>query len=41
MTERLAELADIRYDEQGLALDEQRLPQRIRRKRRPSAKEES
>ena len=41
MTERLAELADIRHDEQGLALDERRLPQRIRRKRRPAAKEES
>jgi transcriptional regulator with XRE-family HTH domain len=41
MSERLADLADIRHDEQGLALDEQRLPQRIRRKRRPSAKEES
>ena len=35
MSERLAELADVRHDEQGLALDEERLPQRIRRKRRP------
>ena len=41
MSERLAELADIRHDEQGLALDGERLPQRIRRKRRPLAKEES
>ena len=41
MSDRLAELADIRHDEQGLALDEQRLPQRIRRKRRPPAKEKS
>jgi hypothetical protein len=41
MGERLAELADIRHDEQGLALDEERLPQRIRRKRRPPAKEKS
>ena len=41
MSERLAELADIRHDEQGLALDGERLPQRIRRKRRPPAKEKS
>lgn len=34
MGERLGQLADIRNDEQGLALDEERLPKRIRRKRR-------
>jgi transcriptional regulator with XRE-family HTH domain len=34
MVERLAELADIRHDEQGLALDEERLPKRIRSRRR-------
>lgn len=32
--ERLGEIADIRRDEQGLALDEARLPKRIRPKRR-------
>jgi transcriptional regulator with XRE-family HTH domain len=32
MSERLAELADIRHDERGLALDEERLPKRVRRK---------
>jgi transcriptional regulator with XRE-family HTH domain len=36
MSDRLVELADIRRDEQGLALDEERLPKRIRpRRRRP------
>jgi len=30
MTERLAELADARFDRPGLALEEQRLPKRIR-----------
>src|SRR5258707_9786498 len=30
MTERLAELADARFDPLGLALEEQRLPKRIR-----------
>lgn len=34
MGERLGEIADIRSDEEGLALDEERLPQRIRSKRR-------
>lgn len=34
MGDRLSELADIRRDEQGLALDEERLPKRIRPKRR-------
>jgi transcriptional regulator with XRE-family HTH domain len=34
MSERLGELADIRRDEQGLKLDEERLPKRIRPKRR-------
>lgn len=41
MNERLAEVADIRYDERGLAMDEERLPQRIRRKRRPRTEESS
>jgi len=31
LVERLAELADIRHDERGLALAEEQLPQRIRR----------
>lgn len=30
LTERLSELADIRHDEAGLDLEEERLPQRIR-----------
>jgi len=34
MDDRLSDLADIRRDEQGLALDEARLPKRIRPKRR-------
>jgi len=34
MTERLGELADVRHDELGLQLDEERLPQRVRHKRR-------
>lgn len=34
LNERLAELADIRHDEQGLALEEEQLPKRIRPKRR-------
>ena len=34
MTERLGELADVRHDELGLQLDEGRLPQRVRHKRR-------
>jgi len=34
MDDRLSDLADIRRDEQGLALDEDRLPKRIRPKRR-------
>ena len=41
MIDRLSALADIRHDEQGLALDEERLPQRIRRKRRRSETETS
>ncbi|HEX7082380.1 MAG TPA: helix-turn-helix domain-containing protein [Gammaproteobacteria bacterium] len=35
--ERLSELADVRHDEHGLALEEERLPQRIRRRRRTPA----
>lgn len=38
MEDRLAQLADIRHDEQGLALDEERLPQRIRRKSKRKVK---
>jgi transcriptional regulator with XRE-family HTH domain len=39
MSDRLVELADIRRDEQGLALDEERLPKRIRSRRpRPPTK---
>lgn len=34
MDDRLSDLADIRRDEQGLALDEDRLPKRIRPMRR-------
>lgn len=30
LVDRLAELASVRYDEVGLALEEERLPQRIR-----------
>ncbi len=32
--DRFAELADVKHDEQGLALEEERLPQRIRPRRR-------
>ena len=35
MTERLADLADVRSDALGLDLEEAQLPQRIRRTRRP------
>ena len=39
MGDRLAEVADIRHDEHGLALEEERLPKRIRpRRRRPPPK---
>ena len=34
MTERLAELADARFDRLGLALEEERLPKRIRSRSR-------
>ncbi len=34
MIERLADLADLRYDPVGLALEEEHLPQRIRRPRK-------
>jgi transcriptional regulator with XRE-family HTH domain len=37
MDERLNEIADIRRDEHGLALEEERLPKRIRLKRRKPA----
>ncbi len=39
MGERLGEIVDITRDEQGLALDEARLPKRIRPKRRRPARE--
>lgn len=39
MGDRLGELADIRRDEHGLALDEERLPKRIRPKRRQAKPE--
>jgi transcriptional regulator with XRE-family HTH domain len=35
MTSRLAELADVRDDSVGLQLEEERLPQRISRPRKP------
>lgn len=38
MTDRLAELADPKADRLGLALDEERLPRRVRTPRRPSVK---
>ena len=37
MADRLADLADARHDAVGLALDEEHLPQRIRRPRRESS----
>jgi hypothetical protein len=37
MAERLGELADVRSDVVGLALEDEQLPQRIRRPRRRSA----
>ncbi len=37
LAERVADLADPGTDELGLALEEERLPQRIRRPRRPKA----
>jgi DNA-binding XRE family transcriptional regulator len=38
MLDRLADLADVRSDTTGLALDRERLPQRIRRSRRENAR---
>jgi hypothetical protein len=38
MLDRLADVADPRYDTVGLELEEENLPQRIRLPRRPSAK---
>ena len=37
MIDRFSELADIRHDEHGLALEEEQLPQRIRRSKRQSS----
>lgn len=36
LADRLGELADVRRDEQGLALEEERLPKRIRPKKKPA-----
>ena len=36
LTDRLADLADVRFDETGLLLDEEKLPQRIRESKRSS-----
>jgi transcriptional regulator with XRE-family HTH domain len=38
MADRLADVADPRHDSVGLALDEERLPQRIRLSRRPKSR---
>lgn len=35
MVDRFAELADIRHDERGLALEEEQLPKRVRRSKQP------
>ena len=35
LTNRLADLADVRFDETGLQLEEEKLPQRIRQSTRP------
>ena len=40
MVDRLADLADARHDAVGLALEEERLPQRIRRSRREGPRPE-
>lgn len=37
LSDGLGELADARRDEQGLALEEERLPKRVRRKKKRSA----
>lgn len=39
LSDRLGEVADVRHDEHGLALDEARLPKRIRPKRRKPSPE--
>jgi DNA-binding XRE family transcriptional regulator len=41
MGDRLGELVDVRRDEHGLALEEERLPQRIRPRRRHARKQRS
>lgn len=38
MTERLADLADVRNDRVGLSLEEERLPKRVRNRRKHSTK---
>ncbi len=39
MADRLGELADIRHDETGLALEDEQLPKRIRRSKRRDTEE--
>jgi len=41
LVDRIADLADVRSDALGLALEEADLPQRIRRPRRPRGREEN
>jgi len=41
LSERLGELVDVRTDTVGLELEEERLPQRIRKSRRPGRKDKS
>lgn len=38
LSDRLAEVADVRHDAQGLALEEERLPKRVRPKKKRTAK---
>lgn len=40
MTNRLSDLADVRHDQAGLALEEEHLPERIRLPSRPSTRKE-
>lgn len=40
LTDRLAELADVRSDERGLELEEEHLPQRIRRSKKTAKRPE-
>lgn len=38
LSDRLGELADVKRDELGLALEEERLPKRVRAKKKPASK---